>query len=212
MIAHTKIISSEQINQFYIMATSFLEHHPNTLLYCLTDLKLKPIDGVVYLDRFENIDEYGDYICYVSPYLVFFGNVDSFFEHKFEGIIHPSKRDNVHADMFVYNVNFIRNKLDVEDNALNFSLPPYMDFGSVSEWHEMGGVVPVVNTREFEPWIVQRNSAKTLIFPWEKYFVAMSNTESFLDGSFIESVITNCQKHPYMLFYKMSGVLDTWND
>ncbi len=212
MIVYTKIISHEQINQFYVMATSFLFHHPNRTLFCQTDIELEQIEGVMYIGRFDDIEEYGDVFCYVSPYMAFLGNVDAFLNQIFTQSAYPNAREEVRNDFYVYTKSSrYADNGQKQDNLLNASLPSYYDRTTIKEYRTYATGCSTLNTREFEPWKVQRNSYKTLIFPWERYYDAMSFAVPYLTDKFIDDVITNCKKHPYMLFYLETGAL-SWAD
>lgn len=213
MIVYTKIISHEQINQFYVMACSFLFHHPNRTIVCQTDMKLNPINGVIYIDRFDDIGEYGDKFCFASPYITFFGNIDQFLDNpEFKASVYPNMRAEVKNDFYLYSKEN-RQLCDdaVQDPRLNASLPDYYDSGVIKEYRVYCTNASAINTREFKPWVVQRNSYKSLIFPWERYYDAMRFGIEHLDDKFVDDVITNCKRHPFMLFYLETGAL-SWKD
>lgn len=212
MITYTRVISHDQVNQFYIMATSFLQHHPNRILYCLTDVEVQNLDGVVYLDQYESIDDYGDEFCFISPYIVFQDSVDEFLDMPLPCSFFPNHNENVRNDFYRYNKSD-RNFNDQlpEEIGLNMSMPRYVDGSVILRQRILATNSTVLNTREFEPWKIQRNSSKTMIFPWENYFICMLLANELLTDEFKENVRANCAKHPYMFFYIQSGVMK-WTD
>lgn len=206
MIVFCRVSSKDTINQFYIMATSFLAHHQDIEIYCLTDLDLKPIDSVNYVPYFYDIEQLGERFFQVSPFVCFMAPVNILLEFESQLTITPCKKDSVSSDVVVFSKATRDCEDSFESDLLNLTTPDYQDVGSIVERRTMANVALIVNTREFDPWVVQRNSYKTLIFPWERYFVALRRAEALLDRAFVNEVEANCQKHPHMLFYMMSGV------
>lgn len=208
MITYTKVVSEEQVNQFYILASSFTYHHPDRVLYCQTRLKLKEISGVVYLGLYEDVEKLGEVFCYLSPHICFFAPIEHILQMKVEGQIIPNDRPAVRNDMYFYNKKHREIVINYgNDVFLNMSLPPFIDCGSVIGYRDLTAKTPMINTREFNPSIKQRNSYKTLIFPWERYFQVVKMAGSLLEKEYVDSVVENCKRHPYMLYYYANGYL-----
>lgn len=194
------------------MARTFLQHHPDRLLYCLTDIDVKNVEGVVFLDQYANIDDYGDEFCFISPYMVFMDSVDEFLDADMQMSYYPNRSINVMYDFYRYTKSdrSVRDDLP-EEIGLNMSMPKYVDGSIILRHRILATNCTVLNTREFEPWSVQRNSSRTMIFPWENYFITMLLADDLIDDKFKQDVITNCEKHPYMFFYIQSGIMK-WTD
>lgn len=213
MLAFTILSSEEQLNDFYVMATSFLKHHPDRLLYCKTDLKVKEIDGVVYLDRFANIDSYDENFAYFSPCVCFLASVENIFEMKINGTYHPNKTKEVKNDVYFYSKEHRTTAFDLnEDVMLNFSVPIRPGVGEVIQARQLSRFVPILNTRLYKPSVVQRNSYRTLSFPWERYYQAIVEAKEYIDPKFFDDVVKNCKLHPYMLYYTLTGLFDPWKE
>lgn len=213
MIVYTKINNEDELNVFHILFSSFREHHPDWSLHVLTDLELPKMSGLVQHDRFFDIETLDKFFCFVSPYLCFFDSIECLLKEPRSSLYQPNMREAVREDFYIYDkTNRVTNKSQGEDDLVNMSLPPYMDWGTVIQYRQLSSVTPVINTREFEPWRLQRNSGKTLIFPWERYFMSVKKAAGKVDEKFVEDVVENCKRHPYMLFYQLSGVLDPWTE
>lgn len=207
MIVFTILKSKNELNQFYLMVNSFLRHNPDMLIYCKTSVDAGPIDGVVYIDRFAIIDDYGNDVLYVSPYIVFFDSISELVKCPNNGVVYFVDGEVDKADMYRTDTHQ-RDQVDpCVYNGVCLTLPPYQnDSQTIFDFRKQTMGTLSINTRHFTPWIVQRNSYKTLLFPWERYIIEVMHCSN-IDDDFKQSIITNCKKHPYMLFYILSGVV-----
>lgn len=213
MIVYTKVTNESELDNFFVMCTSYHTHHPDNVLHCLTDIDIPDLPGVIKHDRFFDVETLGDNFCHVSPYMCFFDSIQCLLDEPRKSLYHPNMREEVREDFYMYSkLHRVVNTNQGGDDLLNMSLPPYFDWGSIIQWRRLASITPTVNTREFNPSIPQRNSSSTLIFPWERYFMAVKKAEPYLNADFVKNVVTNCKRHPYMLFYQASGAFDEWKE
>ncbi|WP_432773868.1 hypothetical protein [Vibrio parahaemolyticus] len=202
MKVYVRLLNKDWLNQFYIMAVSFLKHHPENELHVLTDLEIKEIPRLVKHEYYADIEADSERLCSLAPTLFFRGSIQPVFDktEPFKGSCFMSQQKGTKQDLVIYTKSD-RAEVQGEDLRFNFSIPDFNDLGGITQAFGRMSEATVINTRLYKPWEQQRESGRMLAFGWEQYLEAIGDARDYLDDEFVAAIEANAKRHCFMSRY-----------